>query len=80
MWNVEPIQNDRVTEITTSRRMKNQILFNALFAKRFHNLTVKGGVINSTSGIALDYHFLQRKLRLSAETFRLYDPNMENLF
>ena len=72
--------NDRVTEIETSRRMKNQILFNALFAKRFHNLTVKGGVINSTSGVALDYHFLQRKLSLSAEAFRLYDPVWKTYF
>ena len=47
----------------------NKLKFNALYAKNFYNWTVKGGVIETTGGAAIDYHALRRKLRFSFEAF-----------
>ena len=65
---------DLITEVETSKRFKNQVLFTALFAKRFHDLTVKGGIMNSAGGLGLDYYFMEKSLRFSMEAFRFYDP------
>ena len=62
-----------VTEVETVKTFKDKFKFTALFAKSFHNLTVKGGMIESTGGMGLDYYLMNRKLNLSVEAFRLYD-------
>lgn len=48
---------------------KNKLKFTALFAKNFWDFTIKGGLIENAGGVGLDYHLLDRKLRLSAEFF-----------
>ncbi len=60
-----------VYEDTTT--YKNKIKLTALFAKNFYDLTLKGGLIESSGGFGFDYYFLNRKLRFSAEFFELDD-------
>lgn len=55
---------------------KDAIKFTAVLAKNFYNLTVKGGLIQSSGGFGLDYHLLRNKLLLSAEMFKFSDPNL----
>jgi phospholipid/cholesterol/gamma-HCH transport system substrate-binding protein len=47
--------------------------FTALFAKNFYDLTVKGGLIESSGGLGLDYYLYRRDLRLSVEAFDFDD-------
>lgn len=67
-------QNGTVTESTDTKTYRNKIKFTALFAKNFYNLTIKGGIMESSGGIGVDYHFFKRRLRFSLEAFDLDDP------
>lgn len=58
-----------VEETKTFERVK----FTVLFAKNFYNLTVKGGLIESSGGIGIDYYALGRDLRFSVEVFDFED-------
>ncbi len=62
---------DQTFEETTSYR--NKLKITAIFAKNFWDLTIKGGIIENAGGIGLDYFFLGRQLRLSAEFFNFED-------
>ena len=62
-----------VTEVETVQTFKNKMKFTALFAKNFHNWTVKGGLIENSGGVGLDYHLFHKKLRLSVEAFNFED-------
>ncbi len=63
---------------TTSEYKRNvaQIKFNALFAKNFYNVTLKGGVIENTGGFGAEYFMLKRKLKFSAEAFDFQNLNL----
>lgn len=63
-----------VTE--TTRNNLNDIRFTALFAKNIYRVTLKGGLIESSGGIGLDYRFFKDKLLLSAQLFKFSDPNI----
>ena len=70
---------ERITTVTNSggidttvreeRTYRDRVKFNALFAKNFWDLTVKGGIMENAGGVGLDYHMFRRRLRLSVETF-----------
>lgn len=47
----------------------DKVKFNALFAKNFYDWTIKGGIIESTGGLGVDYYLWKRDLRLSMEAF-----------
>lgn len=64
---------DNFTETTT---FEDKIKITALFAKNFYDLTLKGGLIESSGGFGLDYYLFNDKLRLSAEVFNFDDTNL----
>ncbi len=51
----------------------NKLRFTLLFGKNFYNISLKGGIIESSGGMGFDYHLMDRRLRLSAEFFNLQD-------
>lgn len=53
---------------------RNELLFNAQIGKRFKNLVLRGGLLESTGGVGLDYFALNDDLRLSFEAFD-FDPD-----
>ncbi len=57
------------TETTTSETYTNKLKFTALIAKRFSGFTVKGGVMESTGGVGLDYEVLKDRLTLGLDAF-----------
>jgi len=64
------------TTVTTQQESyNNDLTFTALVAKRFSNVTIKGGVIESTGGMGLDYALLKDRANLGAE---VYDFTREN--
>jgi len=54
---------------TTEEKFDDKLKISALIAKRFSGFTVKGGVIESTGGLGLDYELLKDRLTLGAEAF-----------
>lgn len=57
------------TTTVEERRYRDRVKFNALFAKNFWDLTIKGGIMENSGGVGLDYYMFKRRLRLSVETF-----------
>lgn len=57
------------TDTATQTIFRNEFKFSAQYAKKFHNLTLRAGVFENAGGVAIDYDFFQKKLRLSAEAF-----------
>lgn len=58
--------------ITTERAFKefDGITFSAQFAKKFHDFTLRGGLIESTGGLGLDYNKGPFSVKFSAFDFR----------
>lgn len=57
------------TVTVENRTFQDRVKFNAQFAKNFWNLTVRGGILENTGGLGLDYYFFKRDLRLTAEAY-----------
>ncbi|MBX3097933.1 MAG: hypothetical protein KF812_13870, partial [Fimbriimonadaceae bacterium] len=57
------------TVTVENRTFQDRVKFNAQFAKNFWNLTVRGGLLENTGGVGLDYYFFKRDLRLTAEAY-----------
>lgn len=55
---------------------KNKLKLTALFAKNFWDLTIKGGLIENSGGVGVDYHLFKRSLRFSAEFFDFRDAQL----
>ncbi len=62
------------TEVT-ERKFK----FNLEMAKRFYDLTLRGGIIESTGGVGMDYNLLRNRLILSFEAFDFGKESNPNL-
>ncbi len=59
-----------------SKRFQDRLKFTALFAKNFYDFTLKGGIMESSGGVGVDYFLLKRNLRLSLEAFDFSDLNL----
>ncbi len=57
------------TTHTVEDQYENKLLFSALIAKRFSGLTIKGGVLESTGGVAVDYQLIPDRLTMGGEAF-----------
>ncbi len=53
----------------------SKIYFNAELGKRYNNVLLRGGIIESTGGIGVDYFINKDRIKLSAD---IYDFNGEN--
>ena len=54
---------------TTEEWDKNGLLFNAQIGKRFRNVVLRGGILESTGGLGLDYMAFNDRLKLTFEAF-----------
>ncbi len=48
---------------------KDKLKFNAQIAKRYYDLVLRGGIIESTGGVGIDYYLLDDRLKLGIEAF-----------
>lgn len=83
------VEEDRVTTTTTGgsstttsiheERTSDKLKFDAQIAKRFHDLTIRGGIFESSGGVGADYHLLDDRLKLTVELFDFGndDPNLK---
>ncbi len=53
----------------------SKIYLNAELGKRYQNILVRGGIIENTGGLGIDYFMYKDRLKLSAD---IYDFNSEN--
>jgi phospholipid/cholesterol/gamma-HCH transport system substrate-binding protein len=70
---------ERVTETTSSNgvtttevnktKTRGDYRFNVQIGRRIHNWTLRGGLIETTGGLGVDYHFSSWDTRLTAEIF-----------
>lgn len=58
-----------VTTTTTEVRTDDELQFSAQFAKRFHNVTLRGGLIENTGGVGMDTYLFDDHLKLTLEVF-----------
>lgn len=69
-----------VTTTTTEVRTEDEFEFSAQIAKRFSNLTVRGGLIESSGGVGVDYYMFGDRVKFSLEAFDFDDemnPHMK---
>jgi phospholipid/cholesterol/gamma-HCH transport system substrate-binding protein len=53
----------------SEEKYDNKLKVSALIARKFSGLTVKGGVIESTGGLGLDYELLKNRLTVGADAW-----------
>lgn len=53
----------------SEEKFDRKLLFSALIAKKFSGLTVKGGVIESSGGLGVDYELLKNRLTVGADAW-----------
>ncbi len=81
----DPSGKDTVTDITTTtggvttskhivETEKDKLKFSAQIAKRYYDIAFRGGLFESTGGLAIDYYLLDDRLTFSMEAFD-FDPD-----
>lgn len=65
-------------DYTEKKTYQNKIKFTVLFAKNFWDLTLKGGLIENSGGLGIDYYFFRRKLKFSLEAFDFGKTNIRS--
>ena len=63
------------SDLTKIDKNKNKILVTAEYGKRFDNLLIRGGIIESTGGVGVDYFLDKDRVKLSGD---IYDFNAIN--
>jgi phospholipid/cholesterol/gamma-HCH transport system substrate-binding protein len=67
--NYKSISGGVTTESDEIKTYKNKAKFTAYFAKNFYDFTLKGGLIEDTGGVGVDYSMAQRRLVTSVEAY-----------
>lgn len=57
------------TTTTTEVRTKDELQFSLQLAKRFRNITFRGGLVENTGGVGVDTNFFKDRFRLTLEAF-----------
>jgi phospholipid/cholesterol/gamma-HCH transport system substrate-binding protein len=64
------------SSITEEKTYHNKTKLTALYAKNFYDFTIRGGLMENTGGIGLDYTFYKRKFRASLDAFNFAKMNL----
>ncbi|MCC2680179.1 MAG: ABC-type organic solvent transporter, solute-binding periplasmic protein [Pseudobdellovibrio sp.] len=57
------------TDVEEEVTFKNKTKITAFFGKHFFDWTLRGGLIEDTGGVGIDYHMLDRKLTATVEAY-----------
>ncbi len=69
-------QANVTTETDYEKTYYSKVKFSLLYAKNFYNWTVKGGLIENSGGVGLDYNFFEDKMRFTVEAFEFTKLNL----
>ncbi|RQD56909.1 MAG: MCE family protein [Desulfonatronovibrio sp. MSAO_Bac4] len=67
------------TEEIRDRTEKDKLKFSAQLAKRWNDLILRGGIIESTGGVGMDYFLWDDRIKLFAEAFDLGSDDRAHL-
>jgi phospholipid/cholesterol/gamma-HCH transport system substrate-binding protein len=67
--NVKTTVGGSTSDIDEVKTFKSKTKFTALYAKNFYDLTLKGGLIENTGGLAVDYNFFRQRFVASVEAY-----------
>ncbi len=62
--------------VNETKTYRNKMKFTLLFAKNFYNFTIRGGLIENSGGVGVDYFLLRNRLRLTTEAFEFSNLNL----
>lgn len=54
----------------------NRMKLTLLFAKNFYDFTIRGGMIENSGGVGVDYRFFRNRLQLTTEAFQFSKLNL----
>jgi phospholipid/cholesterol/gamma-HCH transport system substrate-binding protein len=63
-------------EVDQTRTYYNKMKLTVLFAKNFYNFTVRGGMMENSGGVGLDYFFYRNRFRFTTEAFQFSQLNL----
>jgi len=63
---LEVAEDIRRKDLSSTRNTLNSLLYTILVAKRYSDLTIRGGLIESSAGMGLDYHLFGDRVTLTA--------------
>ncbi|HLB05920.1 MAG TPA: MlaD family protein [Thermodesulfobacteriota bacterium] len=58
-----------ITTTTHEDKTTDRLKFNVQIAKRYYDLTVRGGIVESTGGVGADYHLFRDRVKLSLDAW-----------
>ncbi len=67
--NLKTTTGGNTTEVDEVKTFKSKTKFTALYAKNFYDLTLKGGLIENTGGVGVDYNFFSHRMVASVEAY-----------
>lgn len=67
--NVKTTVGGSTTDLDEVKTFKSKTKFTALYAKNFYDLTLKGGLIENTGGLGVDYSFYRQRFIASVEAY-----------
>jgi phospholipid/cholesterol/gamma-HCH transport system substrate-binding protein len=70
------VSGGTVSDTRERKVYKNKTKLTILYAMNFWDLTLRGGMIESSGGFGVDYSFFKRKLKLSMDVFNLEKANL----
>ncbi|MGZ3692103.1 MAG: MlaD family protein, partial [Pseudobdellovibrio sp.] len=69
MTNTKDTVGGVTTSVDETKTYKNKTKITAFFAKNFFDWTLRGGLIEDTGGIGVDYHMMNRDLTATVEAY-----------
>ncbi len=65
----DPNTGTVITDVDERKTYRNRTKLTAYYAMNFWDFTIRGGIIENSGGLGLDYNFFRKKLRFSVEAF-----------
>ncbi len=69
----------RITEKKEDKTEKNRLKFSAQLAKRWNDVILRGGIIESTGGFGLDYFLWDDRIKMSMDVFDMGSDDRAHL-
>ncbi len=66
---VRDLQTGEVLRDRRTQTYEDQVVFNAQIAKRFHALTLRGGLLHNSGGVGADYAIVDPHIQVSVEAY-----------
>jgi phospholipid/cholesterol/gamma-HCH transport system substrate-binding protein len=72
--------SEDIRKQVATRNTLNSLLYTILFSKRYGNISLKAGLMESSGGVGLDYYLWRDSARFTADLFNFsgYDKNAPN--